>query len=78
MRRIPFALRLSLPDRRGVLSAVASAIGRAGGNIVSLDVIGSIDGMAVEDVSVEADADPDLLRRAIEEVPSIVEAIMVT
>lgn len=74
-----FALRLSLPDRRGALSAVASAIGRAGGNIVSLDVIGSVDGMAVDDLSVEADTDVDLLRRAIEEVPSvIVEAILPT
>ncbi|WP_370325151.1 ACT domain-containing protein [Euzebya sp.] len=74
-----FALRLSLPDRRGALSAVASAIGRAGGNIVSLDVIDSVDGMAVDDVTVEADADADALRRAIEEVPSVVvEAIMRT
>lgn len=74
-----FALRLSLPDRRGALSAVASAIGRAGGNIVSLDVIGSIDGLAVDDVTVEADADAETLRRAIEEVPSVVvEAIMAT
>ncbi|HUG87120.1 MAG TPA: ACT domain-containing protein [Euzebya sp.] len=74
-----YALRLSLPDRRGALSAVASAIGRAGGNIVSLDVIGGGDGMAVDDVIVEADAAPDDLRRAIEAVPSvIVEAIMGT
>jgi hypothetical protein len=74
-----FALRLSLPDRRGALSAVASAIGRAGGNIVSLDVIDTVDGMAVDDITVEADADADLLRQAIEGVPSvIVEAIMTT
>lgn len=74
-----YALRLSLPDRRGALSAVASAIGRAGGNIVSLDVIGSADGMAVDDVSVEADLDADALRQAIEAVPSVVvEAIVPT
>jgi hypothetical protein len=74
-----YALRLSLPDRRGALSAVASAIGRAGGNIVSLDVVGSVDGMAVDDVVVEGDVDTDVLRLAVEEVPSVVvEAIMAT
>ncbi len=72
-----YALRLSLPDRRGALSAVASAIGRAGGNIVSLDVIGSVDDIAYDDVIVESDIDADTLRRAVEEVPSVVvEAIM--
>lgn len=71
-----YALRLSLPDRRGALSAVSSAIGRAGANIVSLDVVGSIDGMAIDDVTVESDVDPEDLRRAIESVPSVVvEAI---
>ncbi len=74
-----FALRLSLPDRRGALSAVASAIGKAGANIVSLDVVGSVDGMAVDDVTVESEVEADLLRRAIEAVPSvIVEAIRET
>lgn len=74
-----FALRLSLPDRRGTLSAVASAIGQAGGNIVSLDVVGSVDSLAIDDVTVQADADCDSLRAAIEAVPSVVvEAIMQT
>lgn len=74
-----FAVRLSLPDRRGTLSAVASAIGRAGGNILSLDVVGSVDGLAIDDVTVQADADCDSLRAAIEGVPSVVvEAIMQT
>lgn len=74
-----YALRLSLPDRRGALSAVASAIGRAGANIVSLDVVGQSDGMAVDDVTVESDVDLVTLRRAIEEVPSVVvEAVRET
>lgn len=74
-----FAMRLSLPDRRGALSAVASAIGRAGANIVSLDVVGVDDGLAVDDVTVESDVDADELRRAIESVPSVVvEAIRET
>ncbi|MEO2108525.1 MAG: glycosyltransferase, partial [Actinomycetota bacterium] len=59
-----FALRLSLPDRRGALSAVASAIGRAGANIVSLDVVGIADGMAIDDVTVQSDVPADILRRA--------------
>ncbi|MEE8603528.1 ACT domain-containing protein [Euzebya tangerina] len=67
-----FAIRLSLPDRRGALSAVSSAIGKAGGNILSLDVVGVVDGMAVDDITVEAEVEPDLLRRAIEDVPSVV------
>lgn len=71
-----YALRLSLPDRRGALSAVASAIGRAGGNISSLDVLGSLDGVAVDDMAVEAACSADDLRLAIETVPSVVvEAI---
>ncbi|WP_108668029.1 ACT domain-containing protein [Euzebya rosea] len=74
-----FALRLSLPDRRGALSAVASAIGRAGANIVSLDVVGIADGMAIDDVTVQSDVPADILRRAVEEVPSVVvEAIRET
>lgn len=74
-----FAMRLSLPDRRGALSAVASAIGKAGGNIVSLDVVGGADGMAVDDVTVESELDAETLRRAVEAVPSvIVEAVRET
>lgn len=74
-----YAIRLSLPDRRGALSAVAAAIGRAGGNIVSLDVVGGGDGIAVDDVTVESDLELDVLRRAIEEVPSVVvEAVRQT
>lgn len=56
---------------------MASAIGRAGGNIISLDVIGSVDGVAVDDITVEADTDAVALRIAIEQVPSVVvETVM--
>lgn len=48
-----FLLRLVLPDRPGMLGSVATAIGLAGGDIVSLDVVergpdGAVDDMIVE------------------------------
>ena len=44
---------------------------------MSLDVLGVVDGMAVDDVTVEASVEPDVLRASIEEVPSVVvETIM--
>lgn len=47
-----FLLRLLLPDRPGMLGAVATAIGRIGGDIVSLDVVERGPGGAVDDVLV--------------------------
>ena len=74
-----YAMRLSLPDRRGALSAVTSAIGRIGGNISSLDVVGNVDGLAIDDLAVEAPCSLTELRPAIEAVPSVVvEAVRAT
>ena len=47
-----FLLRVVLPDRPGMLGAVATAIGRAGGDIVSLDVVERGPGGAVDDLLV--------------------------
>ncbi|MEA2453100.1 MAG: hypothetical protein QOG04_1810 [Actinomycetota bacterium] len=72
-----FALRVSLPDQPGVLGSLALALGRGGVNIVSLDVIERDDGIAVDDLCVEApDGAAEALRHAAELVPSaVVEAI---
>lgn len=47
-----YLLRVVLPDRPGMLGAVATAIGRAGGDIVSLDVVERGPGGAVDDLLV--------------------------
>ncbi len=52
MDAVTFLLRLLLPDRPGSLGAVASAIGAAGGDILSLDVIERGPGYAVDDLIV--------------------------
>lgn len=68
-----FSLRISLPDRPGTLGLVASAFGRGGANILTLDVIGREGELAVDDLVVEA---PQGLTRALllarEEVPELV------
>lgn len=72
-----FAMRVSLPDQPGVLGSLALALGRGGANIVTLDVIERADGIAVDDICVEAPDDAsEALRHAAEIVPSaVVEAI---
>ena len=47
-----FLLRVVLPDRPGMLGAVATAIGRVGGDIVSLDVVERGPAGAVDDLLV--------------------------
>lgn len=48
-----FLLRLVLPDRPGALGAVATALGHAGADILSVDVIERAPGSAVDDFVVE-------------------------
>jgi hypothetical protein len=48
-----YLVRVVLPDRPGSLGAVASAIGHAGGDIVSLDVVERGPDGAVDDILVE-------------------------
>ena len=45
-------LRCSVPDRPGTLAAVAGAIGRAGGDIVAVDVVETSDDRALDDIGV--------------------------
>ena len=73
-----YLLRLVVPDRPGILGAVATALGDAGVDIVSLDVLERGHGVAVDDVVVELPRDrlPDILITAAQAVPGVtVESI---
>jgi hypothetical protein len=70
---VSYLLRLVLPDRPGILGAVATALGAAGIDIVSLDVLERGQGVAVDDVVVELPRDrlPDSLITAAQAVPGV-------
>ena len=73
-----YLLRLVVPDRPGILGAVATALGEAGVDIVSLDVLERGQGIAVDDIVVELPRDrlPDSLITAAQAVPGVtVESI---
>lgn len=68
-----FTLRISLPDRPGTLGSVATAFGKGGANILTLDVVDSAAGVAVDDLLVEApEGMQQALRIAAELVPGLV------
>ena len=48
-----FLIRLSLPDRPGSLGAVASAMGRVGGDINAVEIVEKGDGVVVDDFIVD-------------------------
>lgn len=76
-------MRISLPDRPGALAAVSAALGQSGTDIVTLDVVDRIDGIAIDDLCVNTAEDYDglcletpdefgvMLRHMIEEVPGV-------
>jgi hypothetical protein len=70
---VSYLLRLVLPDRPGILGAVATALGAAGVDIVSLDVLERGHGVAVDDVVVDLPRDrlPDSLITAAQAVPGV-------
>jgi hypothetical protein len=75
---VSYLLRLVVPDRPGALGAVATALGEAGADIVSLDVLERGNGVAVDDVVVDLPRDrlPDSLITAARRVPDVqVESI---
>jgi hypothetical protein len=70
---VTYLLRVLLPDRPGSLGAVASAIGNAGGDIVSLDVVERGPEGAVDDILVElSNGLADILITAAQSVPGVV------
>ncbi|MCZ2822107.1 ACT domain-containing protein [Modestobacter sp. VKM Ac-2977] len=68
-----YLLRLVVPDRPGTLGAVATALGQAGIDIVSVDVLERGNGVAVDDIVVELPADrvADSLITAATAVPGV-------
>ena len=66
-------LRLVVPDRPGILGAVATALGTAGIDIVSVDVLERGGGVAVDDIVVDLPPDrlPDSLITAAQGVPGV-------
>ncbi len=73
-----YLLRLVVPDKPGVLGAVATALGTAGVDIVSLDVLERGGDVAVDDIVVDLPRDrlPDSLITAAQAVPGVqVEAL---
>ncbi|GAC1327682.1 MAG: amino acid-binding protein [Mycobacteriales bacterium] len=69
-----YLMRLVLPDRPGSLGVVASAIGQAGGDIVSLDVVERGADGAVDDLIVELPPGglADTLITAARSVPGVI------
>jgi hypothetical protein len=75
---VSYLLRLVVPDRPGTLGAVATALGTAGVDIVSVDVLERGGGVAVDDIVVDLPRDrvPDSLITAVRSVPGVeVEAL---
>jgi len=70
---VSYLLRLVVPDRPGILGAVATALGAAGIDIVSVDVLERGGGHAVDDVVVELPPDrlPDSLITAAQTVDGV-------
>jgi hypothetical protein len=75
---VSFLIRVVLPDRPGALGAVASALGHAGADILSVDIVERSAGQATDDLVVELPSGrlPDSLVSAAASVPGVrVESI---
>lgn len=69
-----YLLRVSVPDRPGALGALASEIGRAGGDITAVDVVERSNTAAVDDILVDA-ADhiaASLILTSVQSLPDVV------
>jgi hypothetical protein len=72
---VSYLLRIVLPDRPGALGAVATALGRVGADILSLDVIERAIGHAIDDLVVELP--PDRLADSLVTAAKTVEGVQV-
>jgi ACT domain len=70
---VSYLLRLVVPDRPGILGAVATALGTAGVDIVSVDVLERGGGVAVDDIVIDLPPDrlPDSLITAAQAVEGV-------
>jgi hypothetical protein len=70
---VSYLLRLVVPDRPGTLGAVATALGLAGVDIISVDVLERGGGVAVDDIVIDLPPDrlPDGLITAAQAVPGV-------
>jgi malate dehydrogenase (oxaloacetate-decarboxylating) len=68
--RYAILLRLEIVNRPGMLGRVASAIGRAGGDIGAIDIVGFRDGCIIRDVTITA-GDHDMEQQIIANVRKI-------
>jgi hypothetical protein len=70
---VSYLLRLVVTDRPGILGAVATALGSAGIDIVTLDVLERGHGVAVDDIVVDLPPGrlPDTLITAAQAVPGV-------
>lgn len=68
-----YLLRVSLPDRPGMLGQLAAALGDVGADIISLDVVQRSSGTAVDDIVIELPTGrlPDGLITAASSVPGV-------
>ena len=68
-----FLIRVQLPDRPGMLGALATALGTVGADILSVDVVERAAGIAIDDLVVELPGGrlPDVLITAAESVPGV-------
>ncbi|MCP2259937.1 ACT domain-containing protein [Streptoalloteichus tenebrarius] len=69
-----FLIRVQVPDRPGMLGAVATALGGVGADILSVDVVERGSGVAVDDLVVELPSGrlPDALITAAESIDGVV------
>lgn len=70
---VSFLIRVQLPDRPGMLGAVATALGGVGADILSVDVVERGSGLAIDDLVVELPGGrlPDVLITAAESVHEV-------
>jgi hypothetical protein len=70
---VSFLIRVQVPDRPGMLGAIATALGHAGVDILGLDVVERVDEVAVDDLTVEMPPGrpPDVLITAVESIPGV-------
>lgn len=68
-----YLIRVEVPDRPGMLGAIATALGQAGVDIVGLDVVERSGEVAVDDLTVEMPTErpPDVLITAVESIPDV-------